>query len=167
MTRLSPLSLRRFGGTPFSITAASMAASPRRARSKTCCASSSNSGSIGWPEGGEVSAWSVNEISLQSTRAPHVLQRREKTREGAGKIVQDTQFAPAMPARRRSAVAEQLDQQAEHADQNGDTREQQHECDDKDQRCFEAAGCRHDSTVREGGGQRRIRRMRSAVAHAA
>src|SRR6266702_1403633 len=149
MTRLSPLSLRRFGGTPFSITAASMAASPRRARSKTSCASSSNSGSICGFAGGEGSAWSVNGISFQSgaSCAPgtspsiHIL-RRACPRSGALQI------------------AEQLDQQAEDADKNSKTRAQQHERENKNQGRLEAAGSRHDDGSGEG---RAVRDVPDAV----
>ncbi|WP_310133005.1 hypothetical protein [Paraburkholderia terricola] len=59
-----------------------------------------------------------------------------------------------------------LNQQPKNADQNSETRAQQHERENNDQGRLEAAGSRHGEVDMKGE-QCGIRQMRSAVAHSA
>jgi hypothetical protein len=62
------------------------------------------------------------------------------------------------------ANAEQFNQQAEHANQDGNAGAQQHERENKNQGRFEAAGCRHGDRLDEG---RAVQDAPDAIRHSA
>lgn len=62
------------------------------------------------------------------------------------------------------ANAEQFNQQAEHAYQDGNAGAQQHDRQNKNQGRFEAAGCRHGDRLEEG---RAVEDAADAIRHSA